>query len=177
MKRPWRSHVLTHLSRLQQYAARPWYVALISVLAALDAYVVFIPVEALMFPAVLTRRHRWLGTTLWITLGSAVGATSFAWFCREYGAPLLHQLFPDMLDSRAWQDAERTIQTHGGWGLALISLSFVPQHPAVAIAGLARLPLRTIFLSVLAGRVVKYIVLSWAVIRFPRRGSRFLRRT
>ncbi len=174
MKRPWRTQVLTHLTRLQRFATRPWYVAAIAGLAALDAFVVFIPVEALMFPAVLTRRSRWLGTTLWISLGSAIGATLFGLFCREYGTPFLHALFPELLGSRSWQDMERTIQAHGGWGLALVSLSFLPQHPAVAFAGLAHLPLRTIFLAVLAGRALKYLVLSWAVIRFPRRGSRFL---
>jgi hypothetical protein len=44
----------------------------------------------------------------------------------------------------------------------------LPQHPAVAICGLAHMPLHTLFLSVFAGRAAKYLLFAWSAAYAPR---------
>src|SRR6185437_10352303 len=80
--------------------------------------------------------------------------------------------FPSLLRSKQWTRAVPIIQRHGTWGLALISLSPVPQHAAVAIAGLVHLPSPKVFLAVLAGRIPKYLLISWGSIKIPENSSR-----
>jgi membrane protein YqaA with SNARE-associated domain len=127
-----------------------------------------VPIEVLLVPAVLTRRRHWFRTGLWISLGSALGAASVAWLAARYGIRFVDKLFHGATHDPAWVKAQSYISAHGWWGLALVSLSPLPQHPAVAIAGLARMKATVVFVSVFAGRLIKYEVLAWATAWLPR---------
>jgi membrane protein YqaA with SNARE-associated domain len=142
-----------------------WYSIVIAVLAALDAFVFFVPNEALLISAVFGRSKHWVTTALAMSFGSAAGAALFGFLASRYGEVLVRSLFPSLLSSRSWVDSVRFIHRHGGWGLAVISLSPLPQHAAVAIAGLAHLSVKKIFLSVFAGRSLKYFILAWCSVR------------
>jgi membrane protein YqaA with SNARE-associated domain len=157
---------------LSRFAATPWYPLLVAALAAADAYIFFVPIEVLLTPAVLAHRRRWALTAFWITLGSAIGAASFSWLTTRYGRPFLDSAFSGVTSGKAWEDSERYIQRHGGLGLALISLSPFPQHPAVAVAGLARMNALVVFAAVFAGRFVKYVAIAWALVKAPKLARR-----
>ncbi len=163
---------------LGQLAERTWYLPLVAFLSALDAYVLVVPNEALLIPAVLAHANRpetrrrfgrlsWLPSALWVTVGSALGAASFAVLTSLYGEQFVEHFFPNALHSKEWLDSVKVIQRHGGWGLALVSLSPFPQHPAVAIAGLAKMNALVVFLAVFLGRLLKYGFFAWAAVNSP----------
>jgi membrane protein YqaA with SNARE-associated domain len=137
-------------------------------LAAVDAFVFFVPNEMLLIPAVLMRRKHWFGIALWTSVGSAIGAALFGYLTSQYGEIVVNFLFPSLLNSKTWLDSAQIVNEHGSWGLAVISLSPLPQHAAVAIAGLAHLSTSRIFLAVLLGRAIKYLFLAWCCIHSPR---------
>jgi membrane protein YqaA with SNARE-associated domain len=153
---------------LQKFASRKWFLPLVAVLSALDAFIVFIPNDALLISAVLVRRNHWIRTALWVSIGSAIGAAACAWLISLYGDSLVNQLFPKLLDSKTWLDSSRVIQQHGSWGLAAVSLSPFPQHAAIAIAGLAHLQPFTVLGSVLLGRTLKYVFVAWCSTHSPK---------
>ena len=155
---------ICHLSR---YADRWWYSLLMAGLSAADAYLVIVPNEAILVAAVLIDRRRWLRMSSWMAVGSAAGATSLAWLASIYGNRLIHSLWPSLRDAKTWLDSIRMIHDYGAWGLGLISFSPLPQHAAVIIAGLAHMDALTIFLSVLIGRALKYVLLAWGTARAP----------
>ncbi|MEO7162476.1 MAG: hypothetical protein ABI041_06120, partial [Bdellovibrionia bacterium] len=68
---------------LQKFANRKWFISLVSILAALDAFVIFIPNEALLISAVIVRPKHWLRIALWVSVGSAIGAAVFAWMVSQ----------------------------------------------------------------------------------------------
>lgn len=139
-----------------------------AVLAAADAYIFVVPVEVLLIPAVLAHQRRWALIALWTTFGSAVGSASFAALTTIYGLPFVEYLLPGVMRQQAWIDSTRFLESHGIPGLALISLSPLPQHAAVAIMGLARINFWTVFIAVFIGRLIKYEFIAWALVHAPQ---------
>ncbi len=157
---------------LQRFASQGWFAPLVAVLAALDAIIVFIPVEALLVSAVIVRPKHWARIALVVSVGSATGAAGCAWLVSQYGEGLVNQLFPALLQSKSWLESSQVIQEHGTWGLAVISLSPIPQQAAVVIAGLAHLQPMIVLLSVFVGRALKYLFFAWCSVH----SSKFIRR-
>jgi membrane protein YqaA with SNARE-associated domain len=153
---------------LEQFSGRWWYDPLLGFLAAADAYIFVVSVEAFLLPAVMVRPKKWALASLWATIGSAIGATSFAYLASRYGEPIVTHFIPDALSSKAWIDSSKYIVEHGFLGLGFISLGPLPQHLAVAIAGLAHMKLTEVFLAILVGRGIKYFFLSWAMTHSPK---------
>src|ERR1700677_3937760 len=144
------------IAYLEQFSSRWWYDPLLAFLAAADAYVFVVSVEALLLPGVMVRPKKWVMASLWATIGSALGATSFAHLASQYGEPIVTHFIPHAFASKAWMDSSRYIAEHGFLGLGFISLGPLPQHVAVAIAGLAHMKMSEVFLAVLVGRGLKY---------------------
>ncbi len=153
---------------LEQYSGRWWYDPLLAFLAAADAYIFVISVEAFLLPAVLVRPRKWAIASFWATIGSALGATSFAYLASQYGESIVTHFIPNAFNSKTWMDSSRYIADHGFLGLGFISLGPLPQHVAVAIAGLAHMKMFEVFLAILIGRGIKYFFLSWAMTHSPR---------
>lgn len=154
-------------SELEKFANRKWYVYFISILAAVDAFVVFIPNEGLLISAVIASPKAWIKIAFGMSVGSAIGAAIFGFLMGQYGEALINLLFPSLLTSESWRKSAQLLRHHGLWGLAVISFSPLPQHAAVAIAGLIHLSFWKIFLAVLVGRILKYFLFAWIAVRAP----------
>lgn len=160
----WRDHFM---QRTRSYVGRWWFLPMVFFLTFIDAYVFVVPNELFLIPVALDRKKKWIRTTLWVTLGSALGAASFAALVSTHGAPFVERSFPELLRSAAWEGTESFIQKHGLIGLALISVSPFPQHPASAIVGLAHMNPLFVLIAVFVGRGIKYLFISWAALNAP----------
>ena len=149
---------------LSKLADHWWYIPLVALLAALDSYLVIIPNEALLISAAIGRPKRWFQVALCGTLGSTLGAVSLAAITSAYGEKFIKYIFPNVIDSKQWIQSAAYIHNHGFWGLALVSLSPLPQQAAVIIVGLAHMPLGYVFTAVFLGRFPKYIFFCWAAV-------------
>jgi len=155
------------IRRLQRHARRWWYAPLISFLAFIDHFVVFIPTDGLLVSAVMLHPRRWIYTFLCLSVGSSLGALVLAALIEWHGLPLLLQISPGLDQTGMWSWTEAFMNQHGIWALFLVAVSPVVQHPAIALAALAKVPLLNIFLVVLAGRLIKYAVISWVASHAP----------
>lgn len=141
---------------------------MLSLLAAADAYVVFVPNEALLIPAVLSHPKKWFRITFWMSVGSAMGAASFAELAGLYGGPFIERFDPHLFHTRGWHETARIINDIGGtWGLTVVSFSPLPQHAAVALVGLAHMSWPSVFIAVLVGRLAKYSLVAWCSVHAP----------
>jgi membrane protein YqaA with SNARE-associated domain len=154
--------------KLGHYSNHWWYGPLIGLVAALDAFIFVISNEAILFPTVWARPQKWFSTATWLTLGSAVGATAFACLTSSYGAGVVEHFFPHALDTHSWKETVMFIDRYGAWGLAFVSFCPLPQHVAVAVAGLAHMKSWTVFGAIMLGRGAKYIPLAWIATHTPR---------
>ena len=67
------------------------------------------------------------------------------------------------------------LQNYGFWALILIAAGPIHQHPTVAIAALAKVPLMTIFISMFVGRLFKYGVYTWLSTHAKKGLQRFFK--
>lgn len=138
-------------------------------LSAIDAYVVIVPNDPLVAASAFANPKKWLQVCIWMTVGSAFGAVSVAALVSTGSDWIWSHLVSEHLrHSRAWIDSMKLIHHHGLWGLALISLSPLPQHAAVIIAGLVEMPLDKVFLGVFLGRVLKYGGIAYLAAKSPQ---------
>jgi membrane protein YqaA with SNARE-associated domain len=153
---------------VEKYSSYWWYGPLLAFLAAIDAYVFVVSVEAFLLPAVLAKPKNWPYAALWGTVGSTIGATSFAMLTSKYGEGIVQHFFPKLLHSKSWAHAVVYITNHGAFGLAFISVGPLPQHAAVAIAGLAHMHVLDIVAAVFVGRGIKYFFLAYLASHSPQ---------
>jgi membrane protein YqaA with SNARE-associated domain len=153
---------------LKSHARSWWYTPLIALLAAADAFVVVIPTDGLLVSACMLNPRRWIYTVLLVTLGSTMGAWLLAAILENHGLPFLLQIVPGIEQSRAWIWSDQMMDQWGSLALFLVALSPLAQHPAVALAALAGMPLWDIFLLVFAGRLIKYGLWGWIATHTPK---------
>lgn len=154
--------------RLQRFASRPWYLPMIASLIALDLFVGFIPSDGLVVSSALLKPRRWIATSLWATTGSALGALALGALAGHFGEPLVRAVRPGVLGSSAWLRVAEFLRHYGPMALAAMAFGPLPQQPAVAICGLAHMPLLTVFLTVFLGRGAKYSLFAWSASHAPR---------
>ena len=158
------------LQYIYRFIKRPCYVLLVAVLAALDLFILVIPTDALLVSAVIGKRHRWVGAAVLVAVGSALGALTLAVVVRAFGADLLPSVVPESYSVRT----TLLLQHYGALALALISGSPLPQQPGVVLCTLGGMKNGTVFLAVLLGRLVKYLVIAWCAQFSPGWLARFI---
>lgn len=155
--------------RLQRFVDRPWYMPAIALLAAADLFIVVVPTDGLVISSVMLRPKRWLAPAVWAGIGSALGALLLGGLSHYYGEDFVRAAFGnELLESANWARARDFLEKHGVYALALISWSPLPQQPAVILCGLAHMPAMGITLSVLIGRLSKYMLFAWIATHAPR---------
>ena len=150
------------LLKLGRLSRSSYYLPLLAVLAAVDLFIMVIPVEAILVSSVLLQKKRWVWISLWMVAGSAIGALILSLLTQHYGLPFVQTFWPHLLESETWTSTSKFLEDWGLWAMAIIAGSFLPQQPAVIIAGLSRMSVGVIVLSVIMGRSVKYFAFSFA---------------
>jgi membrane protein YqaA with SNARE-associated domain len=152
---------------VEGYANRWWYSPLIAVLAFADSFIVVVPTDGLLVSAAMLAPRRWVSTTIFVSLGSSLGALGLAYLLARQGLPWLLYFQPDIQSSRAWIYTDRLMDAWGSWAIFVISLTPIMQQPAVALAALAGRPMAEIFAAAFAGRLIKYGLLAWVSTHAP----------
>jgi membrane protein YqaA with SNARE-associated domain len=153
--------------KVTRYSNRWWYGPAMGFILAADAFIVFIPNEPLIAFGVLAKPRKWLSLGLWMTLGSALGAALLATLVGNYSDWILSHLSQHIYKSKSWHESVRLVNEHGLWGLALVSFSPLPQHAAVILVGLTRMPIWEVFVAVFVGRIAKYLPIAWLAAKSP----------
>jgi membrane protein YqaA with SNARE-associated domain len=156
------------LRRIQSFADRPWYLPLIAGLGGADAFLLVIPTDGLLVSFVLLRPKHWLRACLFFTLFCAVGCWLLAWVIQSGAEWLSLDFFYRSVGQDTWNWIDSFVDNHGELALGVLATLPIPQFPGVVVAALAEMPLWSLFVSILAGRLVKYFLLSYAASHAPR---------
>jgi hypothetical protein len=155
------------IQRFHRYVQKPWYGPLIALLAAADHFVVVIPTDGLLISSVLSTPKKWIQFSLWIIIGSTLGAFLLALCVQVFGMPFLNELIPGVLKSAFWTKSVTWVDHYGLWALFGVSSLPVMQHPAIALLALSGTSVTRIAGTVLAGRFLKYSLLGWLSSHAP----------
>ena len=156
------------MAQLGKHADRWWYPPVIGLLACADLFILIIPTDAILISAVLVAPKRWLVIGTMVAAGSALGAILLTLLLRYEGMPWLLHFYPGIDHTKSWATATHLVESWGGWGLFGIALSPIPQHAAIAVAAITGLGIPTIFVTVFAGRTIKYVAFSYLASHAPK---------
>lgn len=137
------------------------------ILAGIDHYIIVLPIDAMMVSCVLIHPKKWLSTSLWFALGSALGAISIAYFTNLLGLHFIESYFPGLAQSSYWSWAQTFFATQGIWFIFLSAAAPLPQQPAMIIAALASVALWKIAIVVILGRLFKFILIGYLAYHAP----------
>lgn len=154
---------------LQRFSGSPLYFPLVGLLAALDFFVGFIPVDGVVLSAAMIKPKRWITIWTFSAIGSALGAVALAYLIQAYGESILVGfLHVDVSHSPTWAKISGYLAEFAVPTLALVAISPLPQQPAIVLCALAGNPLLSIFAGTLLGRIVRYGFICWGATHAPR---------
>jgi membrane protein YqaA with SNARE-associated domain len=159
--------------QFERFTDRVWYLPLVSLLAGIDLFVLFIPTEGLLVTSALLRPKRWFVTAIAIATGSALGALALGAMVHYFGQLGMEAYIADKVSAESWTRATELVERHGVLAIMLMALGPLPLSPVVAVVAIAQMDLGMIFVSAWIGRAVKYLFFAWAATHAPRILRRF----
>lgn len=142
----------------QKYASHP-LCGLVLFFYALAATVIeTVPVTFVLSLLIALKKSRWKAFLILSVLGSSFGALLLAWLFHSWGYSFVASYYPGLVGSESWKAIEVWIARYGMWGIVGVAAVPLPLTPAIALCGLMRMPLFSLFLAVLIGKTVKYSV-------------------
>lgn len=156
------------LNRLLGYVDRLWYAPALSLLAALDNLVIFIPTDGLLISSAMIKPKRWFHFALLTAIGSTLGALVLAFLVEELGLPTLLQYYPNLDQTKTWNMVQEFFGKYGLLCVFAISASPLIQQPAVIIASLAMTPYYQLAIVIFSGRFLKFMLFSYIGSHAPK---------
>lgn len=164
-----KKYFLNLIKRLHTLVDSIWYLPLISVLAAVDNFVLVVPTDGIMASSTMLQPKRWGRYWLTLTFGSSVGTILLAAVTQSQGLNVALQYFPDLQQGWVWQYTEQLFVSYGLLIVALIAMTPVILQPAAMLAAVAQIPLPSIFVAVLVGRLVKFFIIGYLASHAPQK--------
>ena len=138
-------------------------------LALLGTVAALYPVTAVVVPAVLLVPQRWKGVSVANALGSALGASLLVIVAHHMGWSYLYEHYPQLATHADWLRVISWVEHYGLAALFVVSLSPLPQTPALLVLGVSRQEYLGVFFAILAGKLIKYGAFAYVAKRFPER--------
>jgi membrane protein YqaA with SNARE-associated domain len=166
-------HAIAHraLRTLRRRTETPTFPPLIATSSFLATITFALPVEVLVTLTALMAPRRWISIGVFAALGSTLASVGLYLAFHHLGWNLLIEWYPDIARSKARTDATRWLSRYGSSALFVL-MAFplpVPKVPALAFAGICRMPVFEVLLAIGLGKLLKYNVYALIVSRFPER--------
>lgn len=148
-------------------ATWPYYFLVLGTCAALDAFVVVIPIDGLIITAIYANPRRWILTAFSTAIGSTLGSAVLAACVHRYGMNFIRAVIPSIEHASAWASGKDLIEDYGDWAVFLTGLLPMAQQPTAILTALAKMPLVKFSLWLFCGRLVKYLIVGGVAAKAP----------
>jgi membrane protein YqaA with SNARE-associated domain len=165
--------IRVQIKRLKKHANSSWYAPLIGLLAALDNLVIIIPNDGILISSSMLNPKRWFLFAMSITIGSTIGAMSLVYIVEILGLPWILNIYPGVNETQTWIWSLEFFEKYGLLCVFFVSLGPLMQQPIIVLASLAHTPYMSICAAVFAGRLIKFLILSYVASHSPRLLSKF----
>jgi membrane protein YqaA with SNARE-associated domain len=144
------------LHGLYRLVSRPWYPFLLGLLAAADIFLVFLPTDGMLVASIMLERRKWLVQSVFLAIGSTIGALGLAWLTRAQGLPWILRMFPGLENTETWHTAIEYFNDYGSWLVMANAATIFAQQPTIILAGISAMNFGVFTMAFLAGRTLKY---------------------
>ncbi len=155
------------LKKVMTKIDHPLFPVILALLSAIDHFILIIPSDGILITSIFIRKKKWPRNALSISLGSTLGAILLVFLVHHYGLEEIILHFPKITHSSIWPYSQKLLTDYGLWGLFFMMLSPFMQQPMLLLIGLTNHPLKVILVVILAGKSLKYILISWCASKFP----------
>ncbi len=143
-----------------------WFPYFIAFVVGLDAMVILLPGDIIVVLAVLSNPGAWRKTMFSAGIGGALGGFLCFMLVRETGGQFLDEL--QSLNATLgmagnWEHARGFFRDHGLSSLLIGSVIPGFSYPPVILAGLAKAPAFPVLGYLVAGRLLRYLILCYGV--------------
>ena len=154
---------------LLRFASAWWFPLVAGAGTAINMFtIIFTGATVVIFlAAVLGQPRRWYSTAVSNAAGATVGTAILLALVRERGVEYLNATFPALLTSAAWAKATGLMTTYGVGGMLLVSSLPIILHPVIVFGILSGLSDSAILGIVMAGRTIKYLLMSYITVHAP----------
>ena len=152
---------------IERNARRVYYAPLVGAIAFGATLTMSVPCVPILTLAVLLNPPQWRRIVLCAALGSGCGALLLLLAFHHLGWSELVARFPEILTSRTWGQITGWLERYQLPALFVVAASPLPQTPSLVFAAIAEVPPVEVFATLAAGKLLKYGVVAWCVVRFP----------
>jgi len=154
---------------LLRFASAWWFPLVAALGTAVNMFtIIFTGATVVLFlAAVLGQPRKWYLSAVANAAGATFGTALLLLIVRERGLEYLNETFPALLASPAWAKATGLMQSYGVGGMLLVSCMPIILHPVIAFGMLSGMSNTTILSIVMAGRTIKYLVMSYVTANAP----------
>ena len=124
-----------------------------------------VPNVPLVCTLVALDRRRWRRITLFMAVGSALAAATFAYVLENWGRGQIAVHFSRLVGSPHWALVADWVFEWGLPALVMVAGSPIAQTPAIVAVSLLGMPTSEVFAAVLAGKLIKYAVVAYLTQR------------
>lgn len=160
--------IRSYVTRLENFADRPWYPPLIGLLAALDNIVIVIPNDGILVASSMLIPKRWPIFAICVAIGSTIGAMILSTLVQFHGLPWILEYYPGINETEIWNWTEKFFDQYGLLLVFAIGASPIMQQPVVILAALANTSQWSLALAIFAGRMLKFTVMAYLGSHSPK---------
>jgi membrane protein YqaA with SNARE-associated domain len=160
--------IQTYVHKMEQFADRSWYPALIGLLSALDNLIVIIPNDGILVASSMLVPKRWMIFALSISIGSTLGAIALSLLVEHHGLPWVLEFFPEIDKSQVWIWTESFFNKYNLLVVFAVGVSPLMQQPVIILSALANTPLPELTAAIFAGRFIKFNIMAYLGSHSPR---------
>lgn len=153
---------------LEQFADRPWYPLLISVLSVLDNFLIVIPNDGILVASSMLIPKRWFVFALFVSIGSTLGSVLFCLLVEMQGLPWIQEYYSGITETQIWLWSEKFFENYDILIVFVVAILPINQHPVLILAGLAGTPVLTLIGVIFAGRFSKFTLMAYLGSHSPK---------
>lgn len=160
--------VFSIVKKFEKHVTASWYPFALGLIAAIDYFIIIVPLIALQVTSIMSKPTRWIRLTTFTAGGSILGTALYASLIRMHGISFLQNHFSELLTSPLWMKSHEWISHDGVWALFAISALPLADHPAVAVAALTHMPMSELLIAMIAAKIIKFGFFGWAASHAPK---------
>lgn len=146
---------------LQHFTDRKWYPPMLGFLALIDYFIIVIPTDGILISSTMLKPKRWVYLAFCVAIGSTIGALLLFYLTQALGLTWILDIYPNINKGQIWILMENFFDQYGLLLVFVIAATPLIQQPVVILAALTQTPLLPFLISILIGRLIKSLIISF----------------
>ena len=161
------------IRKVRRYAYKAWYAPLLTLLAALDNFLVIIPNDSILISSSMIVKRRWVIFAFFVAIGSTIGAMGLVKVVQHMGLPWILDMFDGLNQTNTWKWSESFMGNYGVIMVFLVGITPFSQQPILILASLSHFSDISMVAAIFISRLIKFLFMAYVGARAPKLLSKF----